>query len=75
MTSTYVDGISGHGDVLLRHLPPDSPLRRHAEEIKQSCKRCAALTNQLLTFKSQPSAATTDADLGQALLKMETFVR
>ena len=73
--NNMLTGISGHGDLLLRHLPPDSPLRRHAEEIKQSCKRCAALTNQLLTFSRNQVLQPRMLDIGQALLKMENMLR
>jgi len=68
-------GISGHGDLLLRQLPSESPLRRHAEEIKQSCKRCAALTNQLLTFSRNQVVQPKVLDIGRALIGMEGMLR
>jgi two-component system cell cycle sensor histidine kinase/response regulator CckA len=42
--------ILGHNDLLLERLPEDSPLRRHAEEVRKAARRAASLTQQLLTF-------------------------
>ena len=69
--NNMLTGISGHGDLLLRQLPSESPLRRHAEEIKQSCKRCAALTNQLLTFSRSQVLQPKIMDISRALIGME----
>ena len=68
--NNMLTGISGHGDLLLRQLPSGSPLRRHAEEIKQSCKRCAALTNQLLTFSRSQVLQPKIIDMNRALIGM-----
>jgi two-component system, cell cycle sensor histidine kinase and response regulator CckA len=73
--NNMLTGISGHGDLLLRQLPSESPLRRHAEEIKQSCKRCAALTNQLLTFSRSQVVQPKVLDIGRALIGMEGMLR
>ncbi|MDF2459214.1 MAG: Blue-light-activated protein, partial [Nitrospira sp.] len=73
--NNMLTGISGHGDLLLRQLPPDSPLRRHAEEIKQSCKRCASLTHQLLAFSRNQVLQPKVLDIGRALSGMENMLR
>ena len=73
--NNMLTGISGHGDLLLRQLTADSPLRRHAEEIKQSCKRCAALTNQLLAFSRNQVLQPKALDISRALLGMESMLR
>jgi two-component system, cell cycle sensor histidine kinase and response regulator CckA len=73
--NNMLTGISGHGDLLLRQLPAESPLRRHAEEIKQSCKRCAALTNQLLTFSRNQVLQPKILDISRALIGMEGMLR
>jgi two-component system, cell cycle sensor histidine kinase and response regulator CckA len=73
--NNMLTGISGHGDLLLRQLPSESPLRRHAEEIKQSCKRCAALTNQLLTFSRNQVVQPKILDISKALIGMEGMLR
>ncbi|HKN85901.1 MAG TPA: response regulator [Nitrospiraceae bacterium] len=73
--NNMLTGISGHGDLLLRQLPSESPLRRHAEEIKQSCKRCAALTNQLLTFSRSQVLQPKIMDISRALIGMESMLR
>ena len=72
--NNMLTGISGHGDLLLRQLPAESPLRRHAEEIKQSCKRCAALTNQLLAFSRNQVLQPKVLDISRALIGMETML-
>ncbi|WP_447977086.1 PAS domain S-box protein [Candidatus Nitrospira bockiana] len=48
--NNLLTGIAGRSDLLSRQLSDDSPLRRHAEEIKHACTRCAALTHELLAF-------------------------
>ena len=73
--NNMLTGISGHGDLLLRQLPSGSPLRRHAEEIKQSCKRCAALTNQLLTFSRSQVLQPKIIDMNRALIGMDSMLR
>lgn len=73
--NNMLTGISGHGDLLLRQLPADSPLRRHAEEIKHSCKRCAALTHQLLAFSRNQVLQPTVLDISRALAGMENMLR
>ncbi|WP_447983526.1 response regulator [Nitrospira sp. Nam74] len=73
--NNMLTGISGHGDLLLRQLPADSPLRRHAEEIKQSCKRCAALTSQLLAFSRNQVLQPKVLDITRALSGMDNMLR
>jgi two-component system cell cycle sensor histidine kinase/response regulator CckA len=73
--NNMLTGISGHGDLLLRQLPSESPLRRHAEAIKQSCQRCAALTNQLLAFSRNQVLQPKILDISRALTEMESMLR
>lgn len=45
--------INGYGDLALRSLKDNDPLRRNIEEIKKAGLRSAALTHQLLAFSRQ----------------------
>ena len=42
--------ITGRGELLLRRLPPDDPVRRDLEQIKKTADRASLLTRQLLAF-------------------------
>jgi two-component system cell cycle sensor histidine kinase/response regulator CckA len=42
--------IRGNAEMLLMDLPPESPLRADAEEVRRAADRAAALTRQLLAF-------------------------
>ncbi len=42
--------ITGRGELLLRRLPPEDPVRRDLEQIKKTADRASMLTKQLLAF-------------------------
>ncbi|HEY2745043.1 MAG TPA: PAS domain S-box protein [Polyangia bacterium] len=48
--NNILTAMNGADALLLEGLPPDSPLRRYAEQIKRSIGRATTLTRQLLTF-------------------------
>jgi PAS domain S-box-containing protein len=48
--NNLLTAINGYGDLALRMLKGEDPLRRHLEEIKKAGERATALTRQLLAF-------------------------
>lgn len=48
--NNMLTAINGYSDLALRQVEPDSPVRRHLEEIKKAGERSALLTSQLLAF-------------------------
>jgi PAS domain S-box-containing protein len=51
--------INGYGDLLLRKLPDDSPVRKQVTEIRKAGGRAAELSQQMLTFsRKQPIQPT-----------------
>ncbi|MGH7230266.1 MAG: ATP-binding protein, partial [Nitrospiraceae bacterium] len=73
--NNVLTGITGHSDLLLRHLPPDFPARRHAEEIKKAGQRCAALTRQLLAFSRKQVLMPKVLDLNAVIAGIEEMLR
>ncbi|HJU06177.1 MAG TPA: response regulator [Nitrospiraceae bacterium] len=73
--NNVLTGITGHSDLLLRHLPPEAPARRHAQEIKKAGQRCAALTKQLLAFSRKQVLVPKVLDLNAAISGMEEMLR
>jgi PAS domain S-box-containing protein len=56
-------GVLGNADLALRDLPPRSPLRRNLEEIVDSARRAADLTNQMLAYSGKGRVVVEDVDL------------
>jgi signal transduction histidine kinase/ActR/RegA family two-component response regulator len=67
--------MSGHGELLLKKLGPDSPLRRHAEEIQKAAERATSLTRQLLAFSRQQVLQPRVLDLGAVVQGMDGMLR
>lgn len=51
--NNMLTAIQGYGELTLRRLEGDDPLRRNIEEILKASQRSAALTRQLLAFSRQ----------------------
>ncbi|HVA01863.1 MAG TPA: response regulator [Terriglobia bacterium] len=55
--------ITGYGQLLLDHLPPDDKMRTYVNQIKKAGDRAASLTRQLLAFSRKQVLAPEVLDL------------
>ncbi len=62
--------ILGHGEMVLRKLPAESPLHRHVREMLEAVDRAAGLTRQLQTFSHRQAAQPRVLDLNAAVSEM-----
>ena len=67
--------IMGAADLLLMQLRADDSARDEAAEIKQSVKRGAGLTRQLLAFSRRQSTQRRRFALGEVVAGMDTLLR
>ena len=67
--------IRGHGELVLRRLEGDHPLRRNLQEIGLAAERASALTHQLLAFSRKQVLQPRTLDLGEVLDRMESLLR
>jgi signal transduction histidine kinase/CheY-like chemotaxis protein len=62
--------ILGHGEMVLRKLPAESPLHWHVREMLAAVDRAAGLTRQLQTFSHRQAAQPRLLDLNVAVSEM-----
>jgi two-component system cell cycle sensor histidine kinase/response regulator CckA len=67
--------ISGHGELVLRKLAHDHPLRRNLQEIGLAAERAAALTHQLLAFSRKQVLQPRILDLGDVVERMGSLLQ
>jgi len=67
--------IAGHGELLQDKLPKENPLRRHADEVRQTADRATTLTRQLLAFSRRQVLQPRVLDLNQVVEEMESMLR
>lgn len=67
--------IHGHGELLLRELPEDAPLREHAAEILHASRSSSDLTRQLLAFSRRQVMELSLLDLNSVVKNMEWMLR
>jgi signal transduction histidine kinase/CheY-like chemotaxis protein len=73
--NNLVQAIGGYTEILLKRLPEQDGLRRHAEEIKRAGDRAAALTRQLLAFSRQQVLQPVVLDLNTVVVHIEQLLR
>jgi PAS domain S-box-containing protein len=66
--------ITGYSDMLLCDLPPESPCRLDAQEIRQAADRAAALTRQLLAFSRRQVLKPERVELNDTLHGLERLL-
>lgn len=62
--------ILGHGEMVLRKLPAESPLHLHVRGMLEAVDRAAGLTRQLQTFSRRQAAQLRVLDLNVAVTEM-----
>jgi two-component system, cell cycle sensor histidine kinase and response regulator CckA len=62
--------ILGHGEMVLRKLPAESPLHHHVREMLEAVDRAAGLTRQLQSFSQRQAAQPRSLDLNLAVSEM-----
>jgi PAS domain S-box-containing protein len=67
--------IRGDGDLILRRLPPQHPLRKNAEGIREAADQAATLTRQLLAFSRKQVLAPKVLDLNGIVSGMQTMLQ
>jgi PAS domain S-box-containing protein len=67
--------IRGDGDLILRRLPPNHPLRKNAEGIREAADQAATLTRQLLAFSRKQVLAPRVLDLNSIVAGMQTMLQ
>jgi PAS domain S-box-containing protein len=67
--------ISGYGEMVLRRLPAEDPLRAKLEQILRASDRAAALTRQLLAFSRSQVLQPKVLDLNIVVSDMEKMLR
>jgi signal transduction histidine kinase len=67
--------IRGHGELVLRKLGLDHPLRRNVQEIGLASERASALTHQLLAFSRKQVLQPRTLDLGEVVERMSTLLQ
>jgi signal transduction histidine kinase/CheY-like chemotaxis protein len=67
--------INGYGDLLLRKLRKDDPLREQVAEIRQAGEQGAALTKQLLTFSREQILEPKPVDLNDVINQSQSMLQ
>ena len=73
--NSIMTAIIGYSELLLIDLPPESPLCKDAQQIRQSADRAAALTRQLLAYGRKQILQPGILDLNSILAGMENVLR
>jgi len=67
--------IRGHGELVVRKLAGDHPLRHNLLEIGLAAERASALTHQLLAFSRKQVLQPRTLDLGEIVDRMSTLLQ
>jgi two-component system, cell cycle sensor histidine kinase and response regulator CckA len=73
--NSIMTAIIGHSEFLLTDLPPESPLCKNAQQIREAADRAAALTRQLLAFGRKQILQPEILDLNSIVAGMENVLR
>ncbi|HZT05530.1 MAG TPA: response regulator [Chloroflexota bacterium] len=73
--NNLLTAILGFTDLMLAHLPDDSPARLFADEVLSAGERASNLTRQLLTFSRQQVLQPEVLDLNGIVTEMDKLLR
>ncbi len=69
--NSILTAIIGRSELLIADLPPNSPLARHATEIRTAADRAASLTQRLLAYGRKQTLFPVTLDLNRTARSME----
>ncbi|HTB62199.1 MAG TPA: response regulator [Opitutales bacterium] len=67
--------IMGYSELISLSLSPDSPLRKHCEQVRNATERAAGLTRQLLIFSRKESVQSVVLDLNVVVEDLDNMLR
>jgi two-component system cell cycle sensor histidine kinase/response regulator CckA len=67
--------VLGNAGLMLRQLPPDSPLRVHAQGIETAAQRAAEVARQMLAYSGKARFAVESVDLNHLLRETAELLR
>jgi PAS domain S-box-containing protein len=67
--------IMGCSELIILRIDPDSPLRKHVEEIQHASERAAGLTRQLLVFSRKQTVQPVVLDLNDVVKDLDKMLR
>jgi len=73
--NNILTAVRGHSEILLTVLEPESPHRRHADQIHRAALRAAALTSQLLAFSRKQVLQPRMLDLNSVVANLTVMLR
>ncbi|MCU1277190.1 MAG: Histidine kinase [bacterium] len=73
--NNILTAVRGHSEILLTVLEPDSPHRRHADQIHRAAMRAAALTSQLLAFSRKQVLQPRTLDLNSLVANLTVMLQ
>ncbi|MBI5397472.1 MAG: PAS domain S-box protein, partial [Verrucomicrobia bacterium] len=73
--NNILTAILGYGDLALRRLDPNDPVRGYLAEVKQSAERAASLTRQLLAFSRKQVLVPQPRDLNALVTNLQKMLR
>lgn len=73
--NNLLTAVTGYSSILLADLPPGTPSREHAEQIRKAGERAAQLTRQLLAFGRRQFLQPKVLDLNVVVADLEKMLR
>jgi len=67
--------IFGFAELALKHVAESDPIRSFLEEVRKAARRCAELTNQLLTFSRRQPISPKVVDLSRSVENLRAVLR
>ena len=73
--NNLLTAILGYSELALSALPNDSPVREDVSEIRETARRAANLTRQLLAFSRRQVVAAVELDLNPVVMSLHKMLR
>jgi signal transduction histidine kinase/CheY-like chemotaxis protein len=73
--NNFLTTVGVYAELVLKGLPPASPLREHALQIQETTRHASALTQQLLVLSRRDGSEAAVIDLNEAVAELSAMVR